>query len=78
MVLNWLPELGMLRYANPLPPHTSTIQATLVYIKDMEFHKFVQAINVEAKNTMVEGYNEPTTTNALVEDEAVDPVFRMN
>jgi hypothetical protein len=44
----------------------------------MEFHKFVQAINVEAKNTMVEGYNEPTTTNALVEDEAVDPVFRMN
>ncbi len=35
--LNWLPELGTLGYADPLPPLTSAIQATLIYIKEMEF-----------------------------------------
>jgi len=32
---NWLPELGTLGYADP--PPTLAIQATLIYIKEMEF-----------------------------------------
>jgi hypothetical protein len=35
-VHNWLPELDTLGYADPLPPPTSAIQATLIYIKEIE------------------------------------------
>jgi hypothetical protein len=55
MVPNWLPELGTLGYADPLPPPTSAIQATLIlHQKEMEFHKFVQAMDVEATNSVGE------------------------
>jgi hypothetical protein len=42
--------LGTLGHAYPLPPPTSIIQVILACIKNMEFHKFVQAMDMEAIN----------------------------
>lgn len=53
-VPNWLPKLGTFGYVDPLPPPISTIQAVLACIKDMDFHKFLQTMDMETFNIVGE------------------------
>jgi hypothetical protein len=46
-------EIGIIEICDPLPPPTTTIQATLAYIIDMDFHQVVQTTDIEAINLVV-------------------------
>jgi hypothetical protein len=66
MVPNWLPELGTLVDMQTLY-HLQLRQYKQLrfYIKEMEFHKFVLAMDVEAINSVGEDGETAATTKFL-------------